>query len=379
MAGLAACVFFNMNTAFAQLSGQDLEKNPISTAVPFLTITPDARHAGMGDVGVATDPTPNSTFYNVGQLAFNKPKNGLSISYTPWLGKLINDSYVAYLSGYSKIGEEQAVGYFFRYFEVGRIEFRDVNNNPTGEGNPTEFALGASYSRKMSDRLSLGVTLRYIYSDLGDGLEDVSPGSTASTDIGLYYTKPIFRNGLENKFSWGVAISNIGGKISYVDEGQKNFLPTNLKLGTAYKMQLDHYNSITLALDLNKLLVPTPEVVEENNQTVRRVSDKSALGGMFSSFGDAPFSEELKEITLSAGAEYWYQEYFAARTGFFYENDDKGGRKYVTLGIGARYQRLGLDFAYLYSLKQNHPLGETLRFTLLFNFGQEAETESIVE
>ncbi|MCA6078993.1 type IX secretion system outer membrane channel protein PorV [Fulvivirga sedimenti] len=367
------------NSSKAQgIIGQDSTFRVITTAVPFLMITPDARAGGMGDVGGATSPDANSVHWNPAKLVFVEQQKGFAISYTPWLGKVINDMWIGYLSGYYKITKEQAVAVSMRYFDLGEIFFTgEDQGNPVelGQFNPRELALDVTYSRMLSQNLSLGVSARYIHSNLTGsfttGGEDSRSVHSVAADVAVYYTKDL--NGTNSNLSLGAAITNIGPKISYSNEENKDFIPTNLRLASAFKTNLDPYNTLTFGLDLNKLMVPSPQF-DGSDQ------DKSLIGGMFGSFADAEggFKEEMQEITLSLGAEYWYNDTFSGRIGYFYESDAKGGRQYLTMGLGFRYQVFGIDFAYLVPKDQEHPLAETLRFTLLFNFDEKAE-ESVTD
>ena len=366
---------------FAQqstLSGQDASSRPVSTAVPFLNISPDARAAGMGDVGVATDPTANAIFWNPAKLVFNDSKIGASLSFTPWLSKLVNDMSISYLSGYYKLDEKQAFGMSIRYFNMGDITFTDEQGQITGNHNPRELAATITYSRKLSENLGVAVSGRYIHSNVTGGValsnqQVTKAGNTASADIAVFYSMPMNIVGREAKWNFGANISNIGPKISYTDENTRDFIPTNLRLGTALTVEIDEYQKITWAADLNKLMVPTPPQVDANGTIINGTNprDKTLLSGMFGSFSDAPdgFSEELKEFIWSTGLEYWYRDSFAARAGYFSESSDKGGRKYFSVGAGVRYSQFGLDVAYLLATDQANPLAETLRFTLSFDLG----------
>ncbi|MEM6522704.1 MAG: type IX secretion system outer membrane channel protein PorV [Bacteroidota bacterium] len=365
---------------FAQLQGQDSTRRVITTAVPFLTITPDARAGAMGDAGVATSADANSVHWNPAKLAFIDTDIGFSLSYTPWLGKIIDDMAIVYLSGYNRIDKEQAVAVSLKYFDLGEIFFTDDQANDIGNFNPRELAIDATYSRKLSQNLGIGITGRYIHSNLtgsfssstGGGTE-ARPGNSVAADIAVYYNKDISLGGRNSNLAFGANISNIGSKLTYSDENNRDFIPTNLRLGTALTTDLDPYNKITFALDLNKLMVPSPRLDSTQNE-------KSLLEGMFGSFTDAEdgFSEELQEFTLSLGAEYWYNNTFAVRLGYFIEAEDKGDRQYLTAGVGFRYQRFGVDFAYLVPQEQEHPLAETLRFSLLFNFDKSITEEDSV-
>jgi hypothetical protein len=339
------------------------QTNAITTAVPFLSITPDARHAGMGDAGVASSPDANASYWNPAKLVYVNKAYGGTISYTPWLGKIINDMSISYLSGFYKITREQAASFSLKYFDLGEIFFTDDGKDGTNY-NPREFALDFTYSRKLTEEFSVGLTGRYIHSNLTGnftyGGVDAQPGKSVAVDIGVFYTKEL-QSAKNSSLSFGGSISNIGAKMTYSDEGQKDFIPTNLRLGSAFTTSLDEYNTLTFLLDFNKLMVPT---IDEG---------QSMLSGMFSSFADAPggFSEEMREIMLSMGTEYWYNELFAARLGYFLEAYDKGNRKYLTVGTGFRKNHFGFDVAYIVPTnKREHPLAETLRFTLLFQISE---------
>lgn len=334
------------------------QQRAITTAVPFLAISPDARRAALGEAGVASSADANSAFWNAASLVFIDKKYGGSFSYTPWLGKIVNDMWISSLTGFYKMSKEETVGVSFKYFDLGEINFRDDNNISLGDFNPKEASFDVTYSRMLSQNFSVGLTGRYIYSNL-TGAFSGSPaqaGNTAAADIGLFYTKLIQRSAREATLSLGAQISNIGPKISYTDNANRDFLPTNLKVGGAYTTQLDMYNSLTFLLDFNKLLVPTVD------------KDKSLLSGMFGSFTDAPDGgkEELQEVMVSYGMEYMYNQTFAARLGYFLESKEKGNRKYMTAGLGFRRENFGIDVAYIVPTNQReHPLAETLRFTIL--------------
>lgn len=354
------------------LSGQGGERNPITVAVPFVGFAPDSRASAMGDVGVATSPDVNSIHWNNAKLAFIDNDLGFAFSYSPWLGKIVDDMSLNYLSFFKKIDQTQAFGASLRYFDLGEIQKYDDQAFFQGVENPNELAVDASYSRKLSDRMGLGVTMRFIWSNIAGDLSqapDAKAGTSVAVDLGWYYTKPILLSGKNSEISFGAHISNIGQKITYSSTSNENFIPANLRLGTAFKTDLDPYNTLTFALDINKLLVPTPDSIANNTPTL--------LSGTFGSFGDAPrgFEEELEEITGSLGLEYWYRDLFAVRAGYFYEHVNKGDRKYFTLGTGFRYQIFGFDFSYLIPVEQNHPLADTLRISLLFNLDQQNDDE----
>ncbi|HCD89979.1 MAG TPA: hypothetical protein DEQ87_20430 [Algoriphagus sp.] len=389
--GLLAGAFVLMGySAQAQnsvvISGQGPDRRVITTAVPFLNFAPDSRHSAMGDVGVATRPDANSAHWNSGKLAFVEDQMGFSLSYSPWLGKLVNDMSLSYLTGFFKIDQNSAFGFDLRYFNMGDIQLTDGRGNELGEFNPRDIALGATYSRKLSANLGLGISARFIHSNLSGSISSVGgsesrPGVSVGTDVGLYYSKPILAGSKEGTWSWGVNISNIGPKITYNSADDLDYIPTNLRIGTAYSIDINEMNAITFALDFNKLLVPTPPVYQTNpdgslatdengNLIIARGKDpnRALISGMFGSFADAPdgFSEEMQEVTVSFGAEYTYNDKFSLRTGYFYENPTKGGRRYFTMGVGFDLNKLGFDFSYLVPQTQNHPLAETLRFSLLY-------------
>jgi hypothetical protein len=366
----------------AVLYGQDTTRRVITTAVPFLNFAPDSRASGMGDVGVATSPDANSTHWNNGKLAFIEQDFGMSASYTPWLGKIVDDMSISYLSGFYKINRVETVAASLRYFDLGEIQLTNEIGASLGLENPREMAFDFTYSRKLTESLGIGVSGRYIWSNLSgsySGTNGAQSGKSVAVDLGFYYKKTVLVNGRDTDFSAGASISNIGQKITYSTDSNADFIPTNLRLGTAIKTNLDAYNSLTFALDFNKLMVPTPPVRDANGKITRgRDPNRNLISGVFSSFSDAPdgLSEELKEFTISAGMEYWYRDVFAARAGYFHETDTKGGRKYLTVGMGFRYQKFGVDFSYFIPPKQNHPLAETIRFSVLFIFDKGDDNSS---
>ncbi len=350
--------------------------NVVTTAVPFLRISPDARAAGMGDLGVATSPDAYSAFWNVGKTPFAKEKGAAGVTYTPWFKRLgLNDVYLASLGGYYKIDEESAISGSLRYFSLGGIQFTDNLGNNLQEFRPREFGFDAGYSRKLNPKLGIGVTLRYIYSNLANGTVNGTTYKAASTvagDIGIYH------QGTQG-FNWGVTLSNLGGKIAYTSDADKrDFIPANLGAGLTYSKQYDETSKLTFGLDVHKLLVPTPPArYDQAAQDAYR--KKGVVGSWFSSFGDAPggFGEEMKEFQLSLGGEYTYNNQFSFRAGYFWEDRTKGNRKYFTLGAGVKYNTFGLNFAYLIpngSGVNTNPLGNTMRFSLLFDFGGDNAT-----
>lgn len=362
---------------------KNAEFNPVTTGVTSLSITPDARGASMGDQGAATDPDVNSQYWNPSKYAFAYSRAGVALSYTPWLRKLVNDIFLADLAGYWKIGSQdnQAVSASMRYFSLGEVQTTDGSGATLSSINPFEMAFDVGYSRKLSEKFSMGVALRYIYSDLGyssyaDGAGDVKGASAFAADIsGYYVTYPMVgRN--ECQWALGFNISNIGSKVSYDNGNEPAFLPTNLKLGTSFTFPLADYHNLTIAAEANKLLVPLKPRLsdydgdnEKYEQALQDWKDQSSISGIFKSFNDAPggFKEELREITYSLGAEYNYNQQFFLRAGYFHENKYKGNRQYFGLGAGFSLNVLKLDASYMIATAQNSPLDQTLRFTLSFD------------
>ncbi len=437
-----------------------IQLNTITTAVPFLMIAPDARAGAMGDVGAATDPDGASIHWNPAKMAFAPNKMGIAVSYTPWLRALVPDINLAYISGYGKIGKKglQTLSGSLRYFSLGDITFTDNTGQTIGNFNPNEFALDLSYARKLSEEFSGGIALRYIYSNLTGGLNvggaDTKPGQAFAADISFYYqTLKVEIADKKTVISAGLNISNIGSKMSYTQTNEEDFIPINFRFGVGFKYFIDDRNSIAAFFDINKLMVPTPPVIdnvanfvdereflvdnqqflEDDRQTIpgratgSTITDeysgnsitlgevpnpdygvenylnpdegqatirneeygqetipnpgygeiiagkdpnRSVPNGMFTSFADAPggSAEELREINIAVGLEYWYNKLFAIRAGYFHEHYSKGNRQFFTVGAGIRYNVFGLDFAYLIPTQQRHPLENTLRFTLTFDF-----------
>lgn len=378
--------------------GQDAAQNVITTAVPFLMIGPDARSGGMGEVGVATEPDASSMHWNPAKYAFIERDLGFAVSYSPWLRELVNDINLAYLSGFKRIDNRSTVAASLKYFSLGDITFTDITGNRIGDYRPNEFSVDGAYARKFSERISGAVSARFIYSNLTQGQfvqgQATKAGTSIATDVALYYQRPLIIRGLNDaEFAFGVNISNIGAKISYSnDDKTKDFIPTNLRFGPAFTMDIDDYNRLSFHLDINKLLVPTPPIYARNDSTGAPIVDPntgepiidkgedpnvSVVQGMIQSFYDAPdgISEELKEFIWVLGAEYWYDQQFAIRAGYFHESPMKGNRKFFTLGAGLRYNVFGLDFSYLIPTDQQNPLQNTLRFTLSFNFEAVTDTD----
>ncbi len=361
---LTLCIFVSVSvSAFAEVN------NPIVTAVPSLSIAPDARAGGMGDAGVATTPDVNSQYWNPAKYVFMESDAGLSISYTPWLRKLVSDIDLAYLAGYWKLDKEQAVSVSLRYFSLGEITLMDQLGYPQGSAHPNELAFDVAYSRLLSEHFSASVALRYIHSDLNNGVNlagqtEMYPGSAVAGDIAGYYKTPVALEGVDGTLNVGLNISNIGSKISYDKNSTSSFIPTNMRLGTSFDYPLDNYNKFSVSLDFNKLLVPT-----QNNMTAKEYSDLSPLSGIFKSFSDAPggLKEELQEVMWSLCAEYAYNNQFFVRGGYFNESQYKGNRKYFTAGAGFKLNVFQLDAAYVISTSQSNPLDQTLRFSLSFD------------
>ncbi|NJC25534.1 type IX secretion system outer membrane channel protein PorV [Neolewinella antarctica] len=387
---LALCLF-SLTTLSAQFCTDDGSGKPVSTnggpcvntvvtAVPFLRINPDARGGAMGDAGVALSADANSMHYNASRLAFAAEDVALSATYTPWLQALgLNDVYLAYLGGYKKLDEFQAIGASLRYFSLGDIEFTDANSMPLGTGKPNEFELAVAYTRKLSERFSASLTAKYVNSNLAAGQQvdgvTLEAGQAFAADLGFTYRNDRTSNG--NALQIGAAITNVGNKISYSNDTIRDFLPANLAVGASYTFRLDEYNEITITGETNKLLVPTPCSIagEECDVENRELNDQSPVSSLFSSLADAPegFGEEFREFTYSVGAEYWYDQQFALRAGYFSEHNTKGGRKYLTAGVGLKYNIFGLNFSYLVpTSNQRNPLDNTLRFSLIFDFGAQA-------
>ncbi len=343
------------------------ENNPIITAVPSLTIAPDARAGGMGDIGAASSPDVNSQFWNPAKYVFIESNAGFSLSYTPWLRQLVTDIDLAYLAGYYKFNDNSAVSMSMRYFSLGDITLMDQLGFPQGSANPNELAVDGAFSQKLSENLSASVALRFIYSDLNNGMNlsggtEMYPGISVAADVSAYYRLPVTLSTGAGNLAFGLNVSNIGSKISYDEFVSSNFIPTNLRIGTSFEYPIDEYQLLSVSADINKLLVPTPDGATDFNNV-------SMLSGVFRSFGDAPggVSEELREINWSLGAEYSYNKQFFVRAGYFNENQYKGNRKYFTAGAGFKLNIFQLDAGYVISTSQSNPLDQTLRFSLSFD------------
>ena len=370
---LAAIVFCHAVALQAQTKRS--EYNPVEHAVISQTIAPDARAAGMGDVGAATDPDVNSQFWNPAKYPFCISRSGIALNYTPWLRQLVNDIDLAYVAGYYRIGDYSAVSGSLRYFSLGEVMTSMEENAMTVK--PYEMSIDAAYSLMLSETFSIAAAIRWIYSDLRyDYSEDSKPASAFAADIAMYYNNYIMLGARECQLGLGMNISNVGSKISYYGDDRSQFLPANLRIGASLMVPVDEYNRFTIAADANKLLVPTipPQREDESagdyrTRVIEEYSDVSSISGIFKSFGDAPggFKEELQEIQWSVGAEYVYHDQFSLRAGYHHESANKGNRKYFTVGGGFRMNVFSLDVGYVISTAQTNPLDQTLRFTLAFD------------
>jgi hypothetical protein len=362
----------------SSLNAQDSsgELNAIQTVVPFLTIAPDSRAGAMGDAGVATSPDIYSMHWNPSKFAFIDGNGGIGIAYSPWLRNLVPDINIAYLSGYYRLDNKQVINGSLIYSSLGDVSFTDDFGNPERTFKPNEWSFDMGYSRLFTDNFAGGIAFRFIYSNLTGGFysggEATKPGISVAADISVYYRKELNLLNKDALLAFGVNISNLGSKMSYSDSQTSDFIPINMRIGTACTIDLDQYNKITLTIDINKLLVPTPPLYDISNPDsiiAGKDPDIAVPVAIFQSFIDAPggFKEELHELTYSYGLEYWYNEQFAIRAGYFHENETKGNRKYFTAGAGFRLSGFTVDFSYLMPTVQNHPLARTLRFSLSFD------------
>ncbi|AXT62860.1 hypothetical protein D1816_21805 [Aquimarina sp. AD10] len=375
IAGIILLTLFNFN-----INAQ--ENRAITTATPFLLIAADARAAGLADQGVATSADAFSQQWNPAKYVFAKSKQGVGVNYTPYLSNLVNDIFLGNLNYYNRITETSAVAASFRYFSLGDIEFRQTADGASNTQRPNEFTIDLSYTLKLSENFSMAVAGRYLRSDLRlqtENADDASAAGSVGVDIaGFYQSEEIAFNSFNGRWRAGATISNLGPKISYDDSGQENFIPTNFRIGAGFDFILDDDNRISPSIEFSKLLVPTPQDFDNDGDIDaddnREYQEIDSFGAVFSSWGDADggFSEELKEITWSLGAEYMYRDVFAFRAGYFNESEEKGARKFLSLGTGFRYNVVNLDVSYLFSTSAvKSPLEGTLRFGLTFNFGDE--------
>lgn len=364
-------------SASAQLKKTDIF-NPVYTAVTSQTIAPDARAAGMGDVGVATDPDVNSQYWNPAKYPFTISRAGVSLNYTPWLRQLVNDMYLANLVGYYRIGDFSAVSTSLRYFNMGEVTMKESIGGSNGMTiNPYEMSFDVAYSLLLSEKFSIAAGLRWIYSDLTyDYSSETTPGSAFAADIAAYYQNYINIGQRECQLGIGLNISNIGSKINFGSDTNSEFIPTNMRLGASLMIPVDEYNRFSIAADANKLLVPTRPIQGENESQVdydarlqKDYYDVSSIAGIFKSFGDAPggFKEELQEVGWSLGGEYTYNDKFSLRAGYHHESETKGNRKYFTVGAGFKMSAFSLDAGYVIATAKSNPLDQTLRFTLTFD------------
>lgn len=398
--------------AFGQATNEDLQLNTITTAVPFMSITPESRAGGMGDAGTALSATANSLYWNTSMLNFSESDGAISVSYTPWLRQLTNDIHLSYLSGFYKVNDRHSVGGALRYFSLGSITFTDQNGSVIRDDKPSEFEITLGYGFRTSLRTSVGLNGKFVYSNLTGGLPvagvNTKAGMAGAADISFTFFNDEARIGsTKGTYVFATTINNLGNKIKYTDVGSNapgDFLPTNLKIGNSFNAKFDSYNKLVFAVDIQKLLVPTPALYGENSDgdyvmLAGRSSDVGPIAGMLQSFYDAPgklakdpttgeylqnadgsyqieknsrLKEELNEINIGAGLEYWYNDMVAVRAGFFYENYTKGARQYFNVGAGFKYNKFGIDISYLAALKRQNPLANTLRFTLSMTFGKTA-------
>jgi hypothetical protein len=405
-------ISFAQPTGGSGATSGDLQLNTITTALPFMAITPDSRAGGMGDAGTALSPTSTSVYWNTSMISFAKEKSELSLSYTPWLRQLTNDIHLSYLAFYYKVNRLHSVGGALRFFSLGEITFTDASGNVIRDDKPSEFEITGAYAFRLSDRFSLGLNGKFAYSNLTGGLTvggvNTKAGIVGGTDLSFtYYNEDAKIGKTKGSYTFATTINNIGNKVAYSELSQRDFIPMNLKIGNAFKADFDKYNSVTFALDLQKLLVPTPAYYDVIDGTYTMISGRSSdvgvISGMIQSFYDAPgapltdadgkyiqnadgsyevkkgskFTEELTEINIAGGLEWWYNNVLAVRGGLFYENKNKGNRQYINIGASFKYNMFGIDFSYLASISgRQSPLANTLRFTLRLNLdGKSAGAE----
>ena len=395
----------NVSTdCLGELYGQECGErlNTITTAVPFLMIGPDSRSGGMGDAGVALPADANAIHWNPSKLAFAENESEFRLSVSPWLRNLVPDMSLAYIAGYRKLKNKRtAIGGSLRYFNLGSITFTDINGSVIRDFKPAEFAVDLAFAQQFSDKFAGGIALRYINSNLTGGLNvsgaNTKAGQSVAADVSFFYRKKDIDLGSNNAtFAFGANFSNIGAKMSYSDAARRDFIPINMRIGPCLTLDIDDYNSVSFNVDINKLLVPTPPIYTADGDTILSGEDpqRGVAAGIIGSFSDAPgdlttdytvvsgsrLKEEIREINFAGGLEYWYAKQFAFRTGYFYEHQTKGNRKYLTMGIGLRYSIFQIDISYLIANTQRSPLANTLRFTLGFNFdGKAKKKDSDVE
>jgi hypothetical protein len=368
---IVSTLILTLFTILPVTAQEELRYNPIQTVVPFLSIAPDSRSGALGDAGVATSPDIFSMHWNPAKYAFIDGNGGFGMSYSPWLRALIPDINLSYLTGYYRIDSKQVVAASLMYSSLGKIEFTDDIGSILREFNANEFSVDAAYSRLFSEHWSGGVALRFIYSNLTGGIEDTKPGIAFAADASAFYTNKLSLGSRDGNISFGVNLSNIGSKMSYTTEFDPDFIPINMRIGSTFLVNLDRYNALAVSIDVNKLLVPTPPVYDEDRNIIDGMDPNVSVPvAIFQSFYDAPggFREEMQEFTQSIGLEYWYNQQFAIRAGYYNEAELKGNRKYFTVGAGFRLSVFSLDFSYLMPFTQNNPLARTLRFSLGFEF-----------
>ena len=400
-------------SGFSQPNGgvdqNDLQLNTITTALPFMAITPDSRAGGMGDAGTALNASSSSVYWNTSILSFSEKKSEISLSYTPWLRQLTNDIHLSYLSGYYKINKQHAIGGALRYFSLGEITFTDASGNVIRDDKPSEFELTGAYAFKLADKLSIGINGKFAYSNLTGGLTvggvNTKPGVVGAADLSFsYYNDKVKLGKTKGVYTFATTINNIGNKVAYSELSQRDFVPMNLKIGNSFLAKFDAYNQVVFSIDLQKLLVPTPASYNDNlgddlgDLMSGKTSDVGIINGILQSFYDAPgvvatdasgnyiknpdgtyevvkgtkFKEEMAEINLAGGVEWWYNNTFAIRGGVFYESKNKGNRQFMNIGASLKYNMFGIDFSYLASLNgRQSPLANTLRFTLRLYLGDK--------
>ena len=373
----------------------DIQLNTITTAVPFLIISPDSRSGALGDAGVATSPDVNSFHWNTSKLAFSKEKAEFGVSYSPWLRALVDDIHLSYLAGYTKLSKNHSVGGSLRYFSLGNITFTDNLGNLIRDFAPNEFEILGGYAFRLSERNAIGFNAKFVYSNLTGGVPVGTVGSKSglagAVDLSYsYFNEDVVIGNTDATLSFGANISNIGNKIAYTTDSYRDFLPTNLRLGTALNLKFDKYNSLTTTVDFNKLLVPTPPEYGIDGTIISGLSPEvGVVSGILQSFYDAPgnvvqnpdstyslqkgskFKEEMREINFGGGLEYWYSDVLAVRMGYFHEHPSKGARQYLTFGAGIYYSVFGIDVSYLAPFTRTNPLANTVRFSLKFKFGDK--------
>jgi hypothetical protein len=409
---LVSLLSFAQPTGGSGATQNDLQLNTITTALPFMSITPDSRAGGMGDAGTALSPSSTSVYWNTSGISFAKEKSEISLSYTPWLRQLTNDIHLSYLAGYYKINKTHSIGGSLRFFSLGEITFTDASGNVLREDKPSEYEITGAYAFRLADKLSIGLNGKFAYSNLTGGLTvggvNTKPGIVGAADLSFTYFNDRAKLGkIKGAYTFATTINNIGNKVAYSELAKRDFIPMNLKIGNSFKAEFDNYNHVTFAIDLQKLLVPTPSITNAtfgysslpDGVMLGRSGDVGVISGMLQSFYDAPgvpvknengdysdntgqsvkgtrFKEELTEINIAAGVEWWYNNVFAVRSGVFYENENKGNRKFLNLGATLKYNMFAIDFSYLASLSgRQSPLANTLRFTLRLTLGQSGMTQ----